>query len=673
MAKDRRIFTMDIEQFDHIHTSVWLNIDTLEEHEFVIHRLRDDRPAYYRFLKTVDKIVGFNSKSYDYKVIHEFLQRENKRESADVLTGYLTKLSNSIIKDRDFKLYQPNPYFNNVDLFKIWHYDNQARSTSLKVLQCSMNFYNVDEFDFNTKVKTLKDIEQVLMYNRNDTRSTKMFFDYSLDKIRQRQSIKKQFGLDCINYSDSLLGEKLLLHFYTQETRITEAQLREVKNKTFYPKTIPNSTTIFPYISFKSEEKQALLGAFKRGYVECEVKLKLNPDSFQNLKHHKIFVKIEGRKDKQKIKIFQQSKGVSYYFGSGGLHGSRRGSFYSDEEGDIHDIDVGSLYPNIAIQNNLFIRILGSQFIAIYRDKIVNVRLASKDILTAYKKGKIQLTAEELNLHNTISDGYKLSANSVFGKSNDINSVLFDPVYTAETTINGQLLLYKLVEDIEPLGTIIQANTDGITIKVPHDKKDEFMRVCNEWCEFSKLNLEYAKYKEFHVRDVNNYIGITPEGKTKEKGAYEVDKKVGQEPSFHKDNSFRVVPLAVREYFLNQTPIEKTILNHTNFYDFLGREKFDARFKALLQKVDVGTDLFSQGYRFEELGKVVRYYVSENGDPFYKKTLSKDNKKKENLSRICVGYKVKIANLVRDEIAQNHDIDYDFYYNEAMKLINGIE
>jgi len=62
--------------------------------------------------------------------------------------------------------------------------------------------------------------------------------------------------------------------------------------------------------------------------------------------------------------------------------------------------------------------------------------------------------------------------------------------------------------------------------------------------------------------------------KIKSKGFFEINKVVGSEPAYHKDNSFRVIPLALQEYFVNNIPVEKTIYNHTNIYDFCGRQKF---------------------------------------------------------------------------------------------------
>jgi hypothetical protein len=56
--------------------------------------------------------------------------------------------------------------------------------------------------------------------------------------------------------------------------------------------------------------------------------------------------------------------------------------------------------------------------------------------------------------------------------------------------------------------------------------------------------------------------------KSNKKGEFEVDKKVGKQIAVHKSSSMRIVALAAQEYIINGTPVEDTIVNHKNIYDF---------------------------------------------------------------------------------------------------------
>ena len=131
------------------------------------------------------------------------------------------------------------------------------------------------------------------------------------------------------------------------------------------------------------------------------------------------------------------------------------GVYESDDNYVIIDADVASLYPSIAVVNKLYPQHLGLEFCNVY-ESILKQRIEAK------KAGNM-----------TLSDGFKLSLNSVYGKSNDKYSFLLDPVYTMKTTLNGQLMLSMLAErlviDIESIQKL-QINTDGLTIKI--HKKD---------------------------------------------------------------------------------------------------------------------------------------------------------------------------------------------------------
>lgn len=676
MIKDRNIYVMDVEQFSNIHTSVWKNIDTKEIKRFVIHKLRDNRLDYFKFLRSVKKIITYNGLHYDYKIIHKLLDSEYRfsRIPINDVLREMTLFSNNLIRNKEYN-YRINEYYMEVvDLFKIWHYDNSARRTSLKHLQCSMNYHNVEDFeDFNKIIQTEEEIEEVLKYNENDVLATDEFLQYSYDKIRLRQMLRKEFGLNCVNYSDSLLGEKLILHFYYLATGIRENDLKSKQANYRYPAVIRTKDCIFDYVKFDSFPYFNFCDKLKKSTISAFGKLKLNVDAFRGQEHNNIKIEEKGKKDKKESVVFVTPTGLKCYIGAGGIHSSRQGSFYSTKKKLIIDIDVSSLYPNIALGNDLYPCLLGKQFINIYKEKIVNVRLASKTLIGQHKKGKINLTKDELVYHSVISDGYKLAANSVYGKSNDENSVLRDPLYTCKTTINGQLFILMFVEKIERIAYIIQANTDGVTVMIDEDKLNEFYQIKDDWQKLTQLELEEERYKEFHIRDVNNYLALKEDGTVKAKGAYEFDKKIGNEPAFHKDNSFRIVPLLTTEYFKNpDINILERLKKHDNIYDFLGRQRFnEGDWGELYDFEQVEEDeygnLFGEQIKGQKQPKTLRLYVSSKGKQLYKFT--QEGKRK---NRVYKGYKVKQCNVVNSLNPLDYDIDYDFYNNEIHKLINSI-
>jgi len=249
---------------------------------------------------------------------------------------------------------------------------------------------------------------------------------------------------------------------------------------------------------------------------------------------------------------------------------------------------------------------------------------------------------------------YKLMLNSVFGKSGDNKSFLFDIQFLLSITLNGQLLLCMLLDKLIKLNTVkvIQANTDGITVMLHKDYINDMLQICKDWENITKLELEYAQYKKMIIKDVNNYISQYDNDKLKHKGMFEIDK------DFYKDNSFKIIAIALEKYFIDNIPIETTIKNHENIYDFCGRVRAKQNSYYILHYVKNRKPID------EVQPKNVRYYISNNGGRLLK--YYNDGRK----SDVHVDYKVTVFNKYSNE--KNYNINYDFYVRECNKVIDQI-
>lgn len=624
---NRNTEVYDLETLKSCFTYTGFNIDTNEVIQFVLHKDRFELIELIKHLKTLKGQIGFNNINFDYPIIHYILNNYKKWISNSDFTNRLIveliyqeaqRLINnqnqegffSSVRDKDVLIKQ-------LDLFKVWHYNNKARSTSLKALEISMNYPNVMDMPISHTEGNiiLEQIDSILEYNLNDVLATYEFYKKSLDKIALRKQIQSKYNIPCINYSDSKIGESLLLELYSKQTNSNPWDIKKMRS---YRSSINFNDIVFDYIKFESKEFNDLLDYFK------SLSITSTKGAFA------------------KSVVY---KGFQYDYGTGGIHGCiESGVYESDDNYIIIDADVASLYPNVAIKNRLYIEHLGETFIDLYDKDIVQERIRAK------KAGEM-----------SISDALKLSANSVYGKSNDENSFLYDPKYTMATTINGQLLLTMLAEMIVSTidgVTVLQINTDGITIKIPKFYETLYYNICKDWENITNLELEYVYYSKMIIRDVNNYMAISDKGKLKYKGAFEIDKVVGNEPAYHKDNSFRIVPIAISEYFVNNIPIEETIYNHKDIYDFCGRQKF-------------GRDSYGEIHYLkdnkivvEKQQKNVRYYISKSKKVFIKNYI------KGSSEMINKGYEVEIFNKYIEKDIKEYNINYSFYIKEANKIID---
>lgn len=634
---DRECYVYDIETLRSCFTYTAINVDTEKIVQYVIHKDRFELAELIEHLNNCKYQIGFNNQNFDYPIIHYIITSFKKdwlNKYTDIgpekIIDLIYSKAQEIIKSQDTDTFydtvaikQKDIIIPQLDLFRVWHYNNKARSTSLKALEISMNYPNVmdmpiDHTDGNIKIEQVEDI---LEYNLNDVLATYEFYKRSSEKIDLRKQIKEKYKIPCTNFSDSKIGEELMLDLYSKQNNLNRWDVKKLRS---YRYRIDIKDIIFDYIKYNSDEFNDVLEFFKTVSV------------FQgNTK--KVF---------EKSKIY---KGFQYDYGVGGIHGCIKPGIY--ESTDTHiiiDADVASLYPNIAIKNRLYIEHLGETFIDLYDQDIIQERIRAK------KAGE-----------SSISDALKLAANSVYGKSNDENSFLYDPKYTMATTINGQLLLTMLaemiVDNIQDC-QVLQINTDGITVKIPKDQLDNYYYQCNCWQEITDLELEYVEYSKMIIRDVNNYMALSTKGKLKYKGAFEIDKVVGAERAYHKDNSFKIVPIAISEYFINNIPISQTVKNHKNIYDFCGRQKFGRDSYGEIQYIK-DTKIIT-----EKQQKNVRYYISNPGVSFIKRYT------KGTSEIINKGFQVTIFNkYIEKENFSDYKINYDFYIAEANKIINIIE
>ncbi len=86
-------------------------------------------------------------------------------------------------------------------------------------------------------------------------------------------------------------------------------------------------------------------------------------------------------------------------------------------------------------------------------------------------------------------------------------------------------------------------------------------------------------------KDVNNYVEVQPSGKAKAKGGYLV-KGVAPAGAFNINNSCCIVATALKEYFVNGTPVEDTINGCEDIFQFQIVAKAGAKYQEAYHLVD---------------------------------------------------------------------------------------
>jgi len=616
----KQVWVYDIEVFPNLFTCTFHCTESQDKkREFIFFGNGDysfTKSNFFIFLEEeVSGLVGFNNLAYDYPVLHNLLLKKKKILSGirmEVLTRWIYFVSRSIIRAEFSQIPEKEVLIPQLDLFTLHHLDNKAKRSSLKSIQVSMGWPNVMDCELPFDKPVLRsDILSIMEYNVNDVESTEEFYRRSSGKIELRKEFSKMYNIKCLNWNDSKIGSELLLKLYSAKTKSNPQTIR--KRRT-YRKSIEVGSIIFSYIEFKTNAFQNLLSYFRS----------------------QVITKTKGSID-YSIRI----PNLTIDYGVGGIHGcvNDPGVYYSDKKYIIKSADVDSMYPSIAIKNELFPAHLGHEFVSVYRD-IMTQRLKAK------KEGnKIK------------NEGLKLAINSVYGLSNSEFSYLYDPQFTMGITINGQLLISMMVEKfLEEKWEILMINTDGIEVKIPRSDEMKYQKICRDWEKITKLGLSHKEYNKLVIRDINSYLSIDTDGDIKVKGAFEIDKEL------YKDNSSRIVPLALQEYYVKGTDPVKFIESHTNILDFCNRFKAN---RGWYSEIRTEEDFKLKKQRCQ---KTNRYFISNRGG-LYVKINEEDGRE----YTIEAKQNVTLLNIYNPETPiTEYDIDYDYYIREVQKIVNVI-
>lgn len=621
-----------------------LNVDTGEYRVFQISILSDDRQELVEWLKNdVEIMIGYNNITFDYPVLHHLLTRLMYVRGRDAAYGCYKKAQDIISSDVPWFNVVKNPIRKQIDLYRIHHFDNKAKRTSLKLLEFNMRMQNIRELPYSPDSELNEDqVREIISYCKNDVDATKKLLDHrnSQSALELREKLGPMYGTDFTNFNDAKIGEYIFLK------KIKEKLLKTNLGKTFRD-NINLNDVIFDYIEFDTIGFQKILVWFKSKII-TETKGVFSKIPFEDLEL------IEGHYHREQTVGTQKTlnivyRGFQYDFGVGGIHGSiEPGVYYSDEEWMILDIDVASYYPNIAIKNRIYPEHLTEIFCDIYQGLFEERKKYPKS--------------------NPINKALKLALNGTYGKSNSRYSELYDPKFTMGITVNGQLMLCMLSEAMMeniPDVIMLQINTDGITIKLKREYYETALNLCKAWeIQTKGLSLEYAEYDIMVIRDVNNYIARYISGDIKRKGVFDY------ELDLHQNFSMLVVSKAVEAFFLNNIPVEEFIRSHEDYYDFFKRTKIQRNHKLFLRTITEGDEIIYE----QEGQRITRYYISNEGYSLVKQMPPTVNRpgiiRNHNLE---AGQLCTVMNYLPDDFSIDQmDINYDYYINEANKIIQKV-
>ena len=619
-------WVMDYETLVNCFVGVFKHYKTEETKVFAICKQRNDFSKFLEFLKenTENKEwhISYNGLAFDAQITHYIIKHYKEWDlmEGEDIAGEIYSYAQKCIEKAHNHEFQEFPEWHmcikQIDVFKLNHWDNMAKRSSLKWIEYTMDWNNILDMPIHhdTEINTQDQLDLVIEYCINDVEATKEVFNRCKPLIALRKNLTEKYNINLFSASEPRISKEIFAYYLSKELDMPRYEVKKLRT---FRNVIKVKDLILDYIKFDTPEFKTLLEKFKT--------VEINPNY-----------------TKGGFKSSVIYKGVKTDFGLGGAHGATKpGVYESDTERVIMSSDVTSFYPNLAIVN-----------------KYAPAHIPKEKFCELYQWFFDE--RKKIPKSDPMNYVYKIILNSTYGLSNDKNSFLYDPQFTMFITINGQLtlmMLYEMIMTKIPGAVALMQNTDGVETIIPREHIDAYMEVCKEWEQITGLNLEHDQYSKLVLADVNNYIAVDTNGKAKCKGRFEFEGL-----ALHKNKSKLIIPKALYAYFVDGTLPEYTIKHNRNILDYCigAKSKGAWRQHAVYVKDGVAKQ--------DQLQKINRYYISNKGCKIVK--INKNDKREIQLES---GQWVQtVINKLEHKQWSDYDINEKYYLNAIEKEINNI-
>ena len=554
--------------------------------------IHNDNEAFMECINGDTAYIGFNSKAYDQYIA--------KAVAAGLTPQEIKKVNDWCVSGNQGwqcpLLSGVYFSFNNVDIR-----DDVQKGLSLKAIEGHLGMTIKESnvpFDIDRPL-TKEELEETIYYCKHDVDATEKLIDIRKDYLKTKLNLGKRADIDpvtAMSATNAKLTAMMLKAKLVQRNDVRDYVYSENMDISVIP---PEILAFFDTIHDKSVADEILF----------------------------------------KTSLETVIGGMPCKYAWGGVHGSLTG--YYEEETDtrvIQNRDVSSLYPSL---------------IELY--KYLSRNVPDPELFYTIRRDRIK--AKHDGDKQTAKD-LKLPLNTVSGAQENKYNDLYDPLPTRSLRISGQLFLtiltMRLLNACETI-RLLNLNTDGLMYSVDKTELPIVDKIAREWEAETKFELEVDHVRKVWIKDVNNLLMIKTDGEVKKVGGY-LNYGISVKGAWSINNTSIIVKKAIAEYFVNGTPVEETVNNSTDIFEFQIIAKAGAKYREAYHMVD--------GKR-EKVQKVNRVYATKDeryGTLFKVKAEDDAIAKIEILPEHCI-----IDNDNKLTIA---DVDKTFYIKMAKKRIN---
>lgn len=298
-------------------------------------------------------LITFNGTGFDIPLLMLCIRKETsaviKQASDRIILGNL-KWWNF---EKEFHVKCQRPEVDMIDIMEV-----APLTGSLKLYAGKCHSHSIQDLPVDpSKDLTPEQMEIVTEYCFNDLLSTRDLYNALKVQIEMRTAMSATYGIDLRSKSDAQMAESIL--------KVSVEKL--TKTKLVKPGDLTGTTFKYRIPEWMQFFEIDILGDIRTAeFMVSDKGSTLLPDALKN----------------KKIEY----KGREYRMGIGGLHSSETKQIArATKTSMIMDFDVNSFYPSVILNENLYPRHIGVEFLQVYRG-LVEQRLAAKKRVGELKK-----------------------------------------------------------------------------------------------------------------------------------------------------------------------------------------------------------------------------------------------------------------------------------------------
>ena len=256
-------WVMDYETLSDCFVGVFTHYKTEESKIFSVCKLQNDFDKFIEFLKenirNKEWHISYNGLAFDAQITHYIIKDYDnlKLMSGEEIAEEIYHYAQSCIDKSSKHEFQEFPEWHmsikQIDVFKLNHWDNAAKRSSLKWIEYTMDWDNILDMPIHheTEINTQDQLDLVIEYCINDVEATKEIFNRCKPLIALRKNLTEKYDINLFSASEPRISKEIFAYYLGKELDMPKYEIKKLRT---FRNVIKVNELILDYVEFETPE-----------------------------------------------------------------------------------------------------------------------------------------------------------------------------------------------------------------------------------------------------------------------------------------------------------------------------------------------------------------------------------------------------------------------------------